>query len=332
MVPTSDWPPLVRPEAAALVADAIGGRRVLVTGASGWFGRTMVALLVAGGRRTDEHGLMCVASRGRVETVAGVGDVPVRAWAHDEVVEFAPEVVINCAFLTRDKVELLGRDRYSEAVTRLSQRFLETVQLPSVSHVVSISSGASLTAWGDAETDARANPYGFRKAVEERDLMAAASERGIGATVLRAWAMSGPFVQRPRDYLFSSLVVQALAARSRPGATIQVDSAAPVWRKFAAVDEALAVAIAVARRGGVTLVDTGGPLVEAGGLARRVIELLAPGATVQRPQARDGDVENRYFAEGDAYEAQCRDVGLSPSDLDDQILRTAALLSRGVAA
>jgi nucleoside-diphosphate-sugar epimerase len=109
---------LASESARALAAQALGNDRVLVTGASGWLGRTALDLLTPLGLPT-----LAPASRARMIRV-GDRDVACRVWDDREVAIFAPTVLLDCAFLTHNRVADMPLDEYVAANRELTERLL----------------------------------------------------------------------------------------------------------------------------------------------------------------------------------------------------------------
>ena len=135
-----------------------------------------------------------------------------RGWDWDAVRRFEPDAVVNCAFITRERVDQLGYQRYVAENVTLTSHFLQSLALPSVEAAVTVSSGAALLPAG-SHPDAGENPYGHLKWVEEVLSCDVASTHGVSLVVCRAWSVSGPFVTRPADYAFSDLITQAASGR-----------------------------------------------------------------------------------------------------------------------
>ena len=111
---------------------------MLVTGAGGWFGSTVAALL-------HGHEAQAMYLTQRPRTVHhGNGSVDAVAWDWASVREFAPTVVVDCAFVLRDYVDQTTIEQYVHVNTVLTQRLLQVSQLPGVRTVVSVSSGAAV--------------------------------------------------------------------------------------------------------------------------------------------------------------------------------------------
>jgi hypothetical protein len=170
--------------------------------------------------------------------------------------------------------------------------------------VVNISSGAAL---GTSE-----NPYGALKLEEERRALELVNNHR-SVVVARAWSVSGPLVVRPDRYLFSSLIVQALSG------VVSVHSEKEVWRRYIGVDDLLAVAIADAASNRSGVLDSGGPLVEAGKLAHRIADLAD--ATVSSRTLDSSLPPDFYASNNEDWIASTRFHSYVPADLDEQILR-----------
>jgi nucleoside-diphosphate-sugar epimerase len=296
--------------------------RVLVTGGSGWFGRSALSLLWhAHGPDWVRSNVLATASSSRRIDLLDAGTVPVRFAPLDAVADFAPSLVINCAFLTRDKVALLGARTYRMRAEALTNDLLSVMGLPSVRRVITFSSGAAVPSTG-FPADISANPYGVLKAREERLVREQALALRKDAVVARVWAVSGRHIQRPEAYAISDFVLQAL----RVGC-IEVHAATPVIRAYALVDDVIALAVAEVTAGS-SLFDSNGVPVEVGDLALRVARHL--GATVHRPAFDPSATEDRYCPGNDSWSRVIAAHGFQPATLDEQLGEVLAALRTGI--
>ena len=302
------------------VAELVRGRlgsdsRVLVLGAGSWFGSTLLDLIAGSGCDAD---VLALTGRPRRLTL-GEHEWELRGWDRELVADFAPSLVVNCAFLTRERVQEVGHERYVAENVVLSSRFVSTLALPSVRAAVTISSGASIPE-GSVVPDAETNPYGHLKRVEEIVSRAEAKAHDVSLVVCRAWSVSGPFVTRPRDYAFSDLILQASEGR------VGIRAAHEVWRRYVGVDDLLAVCVSLAAEGWSGDVDSGGPLVELGDLAVRIVAELNPGAEIERPPL-DGSTPDRYHSDDRSWQQACRRLNHSAASLEQQIRATAMVIA-----
>lgn len=284
-------------------------------GAGGWFGSTLLDLLA---ESVGEPSVLALTGRPRRLTV-GRQTWDLGGWNWDTIECFAPTLVVNCAFLTRERVEQVGRERYVAENTELTSRFLRTLTLPSVRAAVTVSSGAALESLPGIP-DLELNPYGHLKRKEEILSRDAAAEHGVALALCRAWSVSGPLIQRPRDYAFSDLILQAAEGR------IRIRASHEVWRRYVGVDDLLAVCVSLAGEGWTGEVDSGGEPVEIAELAERVVAELCPGAPVERP-ALDGSPPDHYHSDGVSWDQACQVLEHTAASLEGQIRATAAVIA-----
>ena len=296
----------IHPDAAALwAANIAADDRVLVIGATGWFGRTATALMAS-----LPNPAMFVSSRARAFSAGSTTATSVE-WQWDDVTAFQPTTIIDCAFLTRDLVSGMGLEHYVQANQQLTDNLVSAAALPSVRRVMTISSGAAVYPVDALTRPMHENPYGRLKREAEQQLSELASQRGIAAVIARAWSMSGAFVIKPRHYAISDMVVQASQG------AIAIAAPMPVYRRYASVEDLLAVSLAVASTA-TPVVDSGGPLLEMAQLAEAVAAAVNPAAVISRVPMGDAPA-NRYYADPAVWDAACATLGFTPAGLDDQL-------------
>jgi nucleoside-diphosphate-sugar epimerase len=296
---------IIRPAARDLLLSRLrSDDRILILGATGWFGRTVLLML----EEKPHTSLLPIASVGR-RVEFGRNSLEVEEWSGQRVEEFDPTVILNFAFLTREKWEILGDTRYRAANGALTERLLWAAQLPSVRMALTVSSGAAVSTTHDA------NPYGELKRIEEEQFQALPrSARSL--VIARAWSLSGPLVQNPHSYLFSDLILQA-----RTG-VIRVSSAFEVWRRYTSVDDYLAVCIAKGCAGWSGTIDSGGKAVEAESLADTVAR-FAGGAHVVRSAIDPRVPASLYMSDNQSWLQAGHELGFEPAGLPEQVERTA---------
>jgi nucleoside-diphosphate-sugar epimerase len=270
--------------------------RVLVLGASGWFGRTFLRLLA------PKIPVMTCASAIRDHYVT---------WDDDQVQNFNPTVVANFAFLTRDRISEVGIQRFIEVNSSLTKNFIKAAQLPSVKAALTVSSGAAVAFPLDMET----NPYGVLKKREEDAALDLVTERR-SVVVARAWSVSGPDVRTPRKYAFSDLVLQAKSG------VIQVNASQPVFRRYVGVEDFLEVSMARLLSGWSGTIDSGGELIEVGELADRIRSIVNPQASISRLEQTSTE-PSIYASDDVSWREACGEAGINPSEIDEQIREVA---------
>lgn len=293
--------------------------RVLITGASGWFGQTATYLM-----QGLPQAVLLTASNSRTISTAG-GNISVVAWDESMVKNFGPTVVIDCAFLTRDLVTVEGLVDYVRTNQQLTANLLNLAHSDSVRRLVTISSGAAMYPEDALLSPLEINPYGYLKRQAELELQAAAQKSLKHAVVARAWAVSGAFIGKPKHYALADMILQALRGR------IEVKADMRVERRYSAVEDLLALSLAKSQSDTFSVIDSEGPLVEMGELAQRVADIINPAAILSRPLLTKQSA-NDYWSRTETWPLLCGRFGLRPADLDDQIIRTYnGLKSSGLA-
>lgn len=302
--------PFVSESARSLVHQSLlEDDRVVVLGAGGWFGSTMLDLLI--GSQTP---VMAIASSSRTLRIGGQ-DVITEVWDESKVTAFGPTMVIDCAFLTRDRVSSLPLAAYASVNRELMDRMLRCVQMPTTRLALTISSGAAVHPKDAAAEPLEMNPYGFLKREAEALLSEAATGAGIRWAVARAWSVSGAYVRYPRNYALADMILDA------EDGEIAIRARRPVWRRYCLTDDLLAVSVATANTGGM-IIDSGGPLVEMSELAAAVRDVVNPAARISRALSADEEPD-LYYTDDESWRAACDLVSFAPSGLTEQITLTA---------
>ncbi len=88
------------------------------------------------------------------------------------------------------------------------------------------------------------------------------------------------------------------------------------------VEDLLAVSLSSATDGGIRVIDSGGELVEMGELARAVVAVVNPSASIERAPLSAAP-SNDYFASTEAWDSACAAASFTPAPLADQIATAA---------
>lgn len=295
---------LVRPDATALVARSVWfNERIVVLGATGWFGSTMLALL-------EHHpaAVLPVASRARAHRVGG-RTWPVIGYDVEEIAAFAPTLVLDFAYLTRGYEADLGAREYARRLADLAARLERVARLPTVRGLLTVSSGAATQAPEGATRPV--GPYGEGKRVIE-DLARTLVDPARSVVVARAFSVSGTLVGHPRAYAFSDFVLQARGGR------IDVHATTTVRRRYCGVDDYLAVCVAELMEGRSGTIDSGGALVEIRELAALVADRF-PGPRPDVAAAEPVGEPLAYASDDATWSAACARHAYRPATVAEQV-------------
>lgn len=305
---------LVGARAQSLVRSHVTAEdRVVILGAGGWFGRTAIALLHSTGAS-----VLPVASRARQLQIAEL-DIRLVEWDASTVSEFAPTVVIDCAFLTHHRVGGITFNTFVETNRNLTERFIWTASLPSVRKSMTISSGAAVYPKDASAGQIEDNPYGYLKREAELRINSEFADAALSMGIARVWSVSGALMPEPHAYALGDMILQAQHGR------IEIRATTPVWRRYCLAEEVLAILLANSQPG-VSLVESGGHLLEMQELAVQVQRVVNPDAQIFRLEV-SGE-PNRYHSDGVQWAELCSQVGLVAEPIRSQI----ELTLRGIEA
>lgn len=230
-------------------------------------------------------------------------------WRDDFVRQFAPTVVANFAFNTRDRLQDMGRAEFIGENRELTRRLLFALGLDGVRIGLTISSGAALSP--DAEAgDESAEIYGYMKAQEEEEALSMASAHR-NVVVARVYSVSGPFVRRVHEYAFSDFVSQAIRG------TVTIRSSQPVFRRYVAVRDLLSTSLGSGDAGWSGVIESGGDLVEMQELAEAITAVVNPKARIIRGELRIPE-PSVYASDNRTWTEACDRTGIRPLTLHQQ--------------
>lgn len=284
--------------------------RVLVTGASGWFGRTAIAMI-----RESGLDLLATGSKNQQIEIGGVAQL-VHSQRLDNISTFEPTVVIDSAFVTRERLAALGHSAYVETNQKIINQSLAIAALPSVRKYIGFSSGATMHLAGQASFSLDENPYAAQKRVYEGKITEIAGGLQCDVSVARVWAVTGSYCTKPDTFAFTNLIAQAKLG------LIKIMANHLVYRRYCAVEDVLAIAMIPKQPEDLSIFDTGGDLIELGELAKIVIEHVNPNAEIRR-EVDTGLPSDNYHSDGKEWDDLLGVADLAFDSLSNQIIRVA---------
>jgi nucleoside-diphosphate-sugar epimerase len=283
---------------------------VLVTGAGGWFGQTAIAM-------TRESGLDPLATGSKDQQIDIDGQSQsVHAQSLEIIAAFEPTVVIDTAFVTRERLPDLGHKAYVETNQRIIDHSLAIAALPSVRKYIGFSSGATMHLAGHTSFSVEENPYAAQKRVYEGKIAEIAGGLQCDVSVARVWAVTGSYCTKPDTFAFTNLIAQAKLG------LIKIMANHLVYRRYCAVEDVLAIAMLPKKPADISIFNTGGDLIEIGELAKKVIEHVNPDAEIWR-QFDTGLPSDSYHSDGEEWNDLVQFAGLAVDSLSNQIARVA---------
>lgn len=302
----------INQQAAALFNKYVAAfDRVLILGAGGWFGKTTVAMLDP--ELLTQKDFSFIGQNARLENVNSQS-IAIECWSDEILARRQPDLVIDFAFLTKNFAKVWGVDRYNQMNKEISERLIRIAKFDSVRCVVSASSGAAIQPKVDESLGSTDDSYGDQKKVNETELQKISEWRGIAVSIARAWSVTGGFVRRPEMYAFSDFI-QSVQSKN----AIAINSSHPVFRRYCAVEDLLALSTAEVLGNNFTVVESGGPLLELRELASLVASQVGNQATMVHAPDQDSSAGDHYYSDGQSWSQTITKHSFQPLDLSEQI-------------
>ncbi len=284
--------------------------RVLITGASGWFGRTAIAM-------TREAGLDLLATGSKDQEIEiDRQGQSVQAQSLEIIAAFEPTVVIDTAFVTRERLPALGYKAYVETNQRIIDQSLDIAAMPSVRKYIGFSSGATMHLAGHTSFSLEENPYAAQKRIYESRISEIAGALDCDISVARVWSVTGSYCTKPDSFAFTDLIAQAKLG------LIEIMAKHLVYRRYCALEDVLAVAMLPTAPGSIPIFSTGGDLIELRELAKIVVELVNPNAEIRcqiDPQLTPDD----YHSDSKEWGELVQSADLVKDLISNQVTRVA---------
>lgn len=299
----------------------------VVAGATGWLGQATLDYLYRELGHCADKRVHAFASSERV-LMLDTG-APVRIRPLVDLPDLAlerPAVVFHYAFRTKDSVGKMSLDDYLSSNEGIRQAILRFIDGHDVAGVFVPSSGAAYAGL-DLDDQSDGAIYGRCKLDDERLFADKAAQRGFPAVISRVFNLSGPHINKHELYALSSIILACLEGRP-----IRIQAAHPVWRSYYAIEDLVRLGMATMLEGrdcASAIFDTvGAEVIEIGELAQRCKCVLgATGSIVERPYVK-GIPNNYYVGDPERIRVLEHRFGVTPRSLDQQIVDTAAYLTR----
>jgi nucleoside-diphosphate-sugar epimerase len=266
---------------------------------------------------TREAGLELLATGSKDQRIEIDGQSQrVHSQSLEIISAFRPTVVVDTAFVTRERLPVLGHKAYVEANQKIIDQSLAIAAMPSVKKYIGFSSGASVHLAGHTSLSLEENPYAAQKRIYESKISGIAESLQSDISVARVWSVTGSYCTKPESFAFTDLVAQAKLG------LIEIKAKHLVYRRYCAIEDVLALAIIPNERGSYSVFNTGGDLIEIGDLAKLVVELVNPNADIRRqidPELASDD----YYSDSKDWDELLQSADLVKDSISQQVTRIA---------
>ena len=297
---------------------------MVVTGATGWVGRTAVHELqrsLSPEQFIDRVRLF--ASRSGSILSTGYSDlapfsIPVFSLKDlpDLAASESLSAILHTAFLTRDRVEQVGLDDYVATNRWITAQVASALTASPHARAVVISSGAAAVHDQELGPDLASDPYGVLKWEEEQLLLSLLPT----SLVLRLYALSGQFIREPSRFALGDFLLKAL--RNQP---IRLDSPNPVLRSYANASDITTFAWRWLFNNNV---DNSSNILAATSCTTNLFDLASLitrlyGLPPVQSTIDQAAVPNSYIAESEPFLTAMKNHNLLPMTMEQQVIDTA---------
>ena len=287
--------------------------RIVISGASGWMGRSLLHELYLADPSIFPDRILALGTHSREITVFDGPTIQIFETNLDLVRDWQPTVAVHLAYLTADRLAHLDPRDFAEMNKEISQFGSELQGIPSLRAFMFASSGAALQVGG--KSPLAQHPYATQKALDEATYTSSESAQITPTLMARLWSVTGPHCTRPQEFAFSNMILQFL----QTGA-IKVEAPGPVLRKYVDAGEFLSVCLTLNLQGKSRIIDSAGDLVEIRDLARAISREL--GGHVDNITVDGNAEQNTYYSTSDSMSAAAIELGVKFTNLKGQISRT----------
>jgi nucleoside-diphosphate-sugar epimerase len=288
--------------------------KTVITGATGWLGRELIRILIEENRFSPPN-LHLVAS---TKKKFNINQDIFFTKKHNEIDESHEiENYFDFAFLTREKINILGPKKYREANIGVIHNSVRLVKNLKPKNVILSSSGAVYKIgrnweWGNNYL------YSDLKILQETKLKEVCSEIGANLTIIRIFNISGNGITKINDFAISQFINKALNNEK-----ITIESNYLVNRRYCDISQLLNTFISATKSGFSGTIDSTGIKIELRDLARLVIKELNSESKFQAPEALNGSSPDNYFSDSEDYNILLRKYrGERMFSLEEQIQKT----------
>lgn len=291
---------------------------IILTGASGWFGKNaLLALEQRIGPERIRNELYPVASDAQlVDFGSQLGPIQCHPFSTLSKIEH-PTAVLHTAFLKRAKLQNISHIDFVEKNKYITQSIIELINKNPFCPIVSISSGASASCDKNLQSMEK-DPYAVLKHEEEIAISRNAAKRL--AVVFRVYAASGRFMRVPSTYALGDFIHSALRNEK-----IKIYSQNEVWRSYVHAGDLMALSwelLLNKSSSGYYRIDACTETLELEMLAKNVIDCLGGGEIIREIDRRL--TKSLYIGDSLGLCTLMQEKGIAIKTIKEQILDTAS--------
>lgn len=295
--------------------------KIVITGASGWIGRSMISTLIERFGPSIISKIECFGSKERTIQLSNNNSIFVRSMIEipkNQRIDY----FIPVAFATQDKFNFLGLKQYESLNNYLMKIHLSTMEKNEIVNLLHFSSGIVSHPHYSGMLPSYAT---YKKMKKQEEVWFAEKSNLIGAKHIftRLFSITGTEIQDPSKYAIGSLISQAVNLRK-----IHIESGHKVFRKYVDIMEVCNLMLELSIKGTNSSFDSTGECVEIFDLAKMIANILEIDETqITRPTS-SSNVVDKYYSDHTHMEDLFRIHDLKLSDMNSQLLKMIKVFTK----
>lgn len=293
--------------------------RLVITGPTGWIGTVFLAQLARANAQWPRGVTLFGSSARQVDAPDGTS-FAMRSFDTIGPKDVEGALVLHLAYLTKEKVELLGERAFFDTNSAIDERLLAACRDGRPRGVFVASSGAAAL----AERGRDRHLYGMCKLLQEDRFLDFGAKAGVPVLAGRIYNLGGPWINKLSAYAISNMLVQAFDTGA-----VRINATVPVYRSYLHVEDLCALVLAGLEDGlapGRPVDLCGAEIVEMAHVAEEVVRVAGLGAVAIVREPLDYDRPAIYVGDPTQTLTLALRYGIRLRGLAAQVADTALYL------
>lgn len=264
---------------------------ITVTGATGWLGLELINLLTNLDIQNLELDLISSSER---EIKISERKFKTNIFTKNRLIE--TDIYFDFAFLTREKIYTLGKERYIEINKSIIDDSIDLIKRKHPKTVILASSGA-VYGQGFNHFQEDNNLYSELKLMQEEKIGAVCADIGVNLIIARIFNLSGNGMNKVNTFAIAELISRAFQNQS-----LQIRSNYLVYRRYCDISQLLNLLLKLHEINFTGTFDSGGIKIELRDLARTIVKQLRSNSELDFANIDKDSPPDEYFSKSNLYE------------------------------
>ena len=264
---------------------------ITVTGATGWLGKELINILTTLNLENLELDLI---SSSEQEIEVNKKKFKTNIFTENRSIE--TDIYFDFAFLTREKILTLGKDRYIEMNKSIINDSIDLIERKHPKTVILASSGA-VYGQGFNNFKEDINLYSQLKLMQEEKIGAACANIGVNLIVTRIFNLSGNGINKINTFAIAELISRAFQNQK-----LQIKSNYLVYRRYCDISQLLNLLLKLHEINFSGIIDSGGIKIELRDLARTIVKQLGSNSELDFSDIDKDSSPEEYFSKSNLYD------------------------------